>query len=231
MQLKSSHFRIWKSQSTYCRCFEIIILVSRYQFCDAILHSPENVVTFCRSKQPKLLIEQCCRQSQNEGRVQLYRPSHLRYPLQLCSSPVVLSAARLLILGSIRKVLNHDTAIGLVTAKGFWLFHVIASSCVICRAIPKAEAATSFHPKIKSKVWPEICQSCHISHPYLDGSVWNGEGCKSEENHRKVVLSLVNCHPLLPPHDGCSLTFELELLNLTGTHAYTLLLCLSFLSN
>ena len=38
-------------------------------------------------------------------------------------------------------------------------FHAIASSCVICRPIPKAEAATSFHPKVKSKVWPEIHQS------------------------------------------------------------------------
>ena len=38
-------------------------------------------------------------------------------------------------------------------------------------------------------------------------------------------------HPLLQVQEECSLTFELELLNLTGTHAYTLLLCLSFLSN
>ena len=42
-------------------------------------------------------------------------------------------------------------------------------------------------------------------------------------------------HPLLQVQEECSLTFELELLNLTGTpwasRAYTLLVCLSFLSN
>ena len=55
----------------------------------------------------------------------------------------------------------------------------------------------------------------------MSWSVWNkvvnGEGFKFKESHRKVVLSLVNCHPLLPPHEGCSLTLELELFNMTGT--------------
>ena len=64
-------------------------------------------------------------------------------------------------------------------------------------------------------IWAiETHQSC----PGLfETKLLTGRGFEFKESHRKVVLSLVNCHPLLPPHEGCSLTLELELFNMTGT--------------